>query len=89
MPKIGELTFSETSRFAMDAHMIRWFDHYLKGDDNRVEREPTVRYYVMGAVGETGAPGQRVKRTAADWPLPIEPAESLYFGDGGQLSGGA
>lgn len=85
VPKIGEMTFPENSRFAMDAHMIRWFDHFLKGVDNGVEREPTVRYYVMGAVGESGAPGNEW-RTAADWPLPIEPAESLYFGDGGQLS---
>ena len=47
--------------------MVRWFDHYLKGDDNGVESEPAVRYYVMGAVGEEGAPGN-VWRTAADFP---------------------
>ena len=44
--------------------MIRWFDHYLKGIDNGVDRDPTVRYYVMGAVGEKDAPGN-VWRTAA------------------------
>ncbi|HYH64501.1 MAG TPA: CocE/NonD family hydrolase, partial [Urbifossiella sp.] len=31
-------------------------------------RDPTVRYYVMGAVGESGAPGNEW-RTAPDWPV--------------------
>jgi putative CocE/NonD family hydrolase len=55
----------------MDAHMLKWFDHYLKGADNGVEREPTVRYYVMGAIGEAGAPGN-IWRTANDWPVPAK-----------------
>ena len=65
-------------------HMIRWFDHYLKGEDNGVEREPTVRYYVMGAVGEAGAPGNDW-RTAADWP-PAAKTAPLYFGETGTLT---
>jgi putative CocE/NonD family hydrolase len=58
--------------------MVRWFDHYLKGIDNGVEREPTVRYYVMGAVGEaeTNAPGNEW-RTAADWPVPAR--QTAYY----------
>ncbi|SIO61583.1 hypothetical protein SAMN05444166_6796 [Singulisphaera sp. GP187] len=82
--KVGELTYPENARFAMDAHMIRWFDHYLKGVDNGVEREPTVRYYVMGAVGEEAAPGNEW-RTATDWPLPVDEA-SLYLQEGGKLT---
>jgi predicted acyl esterase len=81
---IGELTYPENSRFAKDAHMIRWFDHYLKGIDNGVEREPTVRYYVMGALGEAGAPGNEW-RTAADWPVPAR-AEAYYLREQGALS---
>ena len=56
--------------------MIRWFDHYLKGMDTGVDREPVVRYYVMGAVGEEGAPGNQW-RTAKDWPVPAR--ETAYF----------
>lgn len=67
--KIGELTFPDNARFDMTGHMIRWFDHYLKGADNGVEREPAVRYYVMGATGEPDAPGNEW-RTADDWPTP-------------------
>lgn len=64
----GELTYPENAKFPLDDHMIRWFDHYLKGLDNGVERDPTVRYYVMGAVGDADAPGNEW-RTATDWPI--------------------
>lgn len=72
----GELTYPENARFPLDEHMIRWFDHYLKGIDNGVEHDPVVRYYVMGAVGENGAPGNEW-RTAQDWPLAAR--QTAYF----------
>ena len=60
--RIGELIYPENAKFAMEAHMIRWFDHYLKGADNGIERDAKVRYYVMGAVGEEGTPGNTWRR---------------------------
>jgi len=77
--QVGDLTYPDNARFDMDAHMIRWFDHYLKGVDNGVEREPAVRYYVMGANGEPGsrddAPGApgNTWREATDFPPKTEP----------------
>ncbi len=82
--KVGELTYPENAHFAQEAHMIRWFDHYLKGVDNGVEREPVVRYYTMGAVGEKDAPGNEW-RTAADWPVSARD-DSYYLREGGKLS---
>lgn len=82
--KAGELTFPENASFPMEAHMLRWFDHYLKGIDNGVEREPTVRYYVMGAVGEKDAPGN-VWRAVPDWPVPAK-TTPFYFRAGGRLA---
>ena len=82
--KVGDLTYPENARFAMEAHMIRWFDHYLKGVDNKVERDPTVRYYVMGAVDEKGAPGN-VWRTATDWPVAAK-SSPYYLHASGKLS---
>ncbi|HUY88975.1 MAG TPA: CocE/NonD family hydrolase [Pirellulales bacterium] len=82
--RTGELTYPENARFPMERHMLRWFDHYLKGVDNAVEREPTVRCYTMGAVGETGSPGNEW-RTADDWPIAAEPT-SYYLHAGGKLS---
>lgn len=82
--RVGELTFPENSRFAMMDHMILWFDHYLKGVDNGVDRDPAVRYYVMGAVGEPDAPGNRW-RTAGDWPVAARP-QAYYLQEGGRLT---
>ncbi|MDA1165078.1 MAG: CocE/NonD family hydrolase, partial [Planctomycetota bacterium] len=53
---IGELVYPENAAFDVPTHMVRWFDHYLKGKDNGAEKDPGVRYYVMGAVGEPDAP---------------------------------
>jgi len=74
--RIGELVYPENAQFDTQAHMLRWFDHHLKGVDNHIERDPAVRYYVMGAVGEPGAPGNEW-RTARDWPIPAR--ETAYY----------
>lgn len=81
--KVAELTYPENARFDAEKHLLRWFDHYLKGAASGIERDPAVRYYVMGAVGEEGAPGNEW-RTAADWPLKTAPT-SYYLHDGGGL----
>jgi len=75
--KVGELEYPENSIFPVRDVMVRWFDHYLKGVDNGVEKDPVVRYYVDGAVlGEKDAPGNQW-RTAADWPPPAR--ETAYY----------
>lgn len=81
--KIAEMVYPENAQFDTPSHMVRWFDHYLKGVNNGVEKEPPVRYYVMGAVGEPGAPGN-VWRTANDWPVPAQDT-AYYFHEGGKL----
>lgn len=80
----NKLTYPDNAKFAMTAHMVRWFDHYLKGVDNGVERDPKVRYYVMGALDEDGALGNEW-RTAPDWPPASEP-QAWYLQGGGALS---
>jgi hypothetical protein len=77
----NEMAYPENAKFPMDDHMIRWFDHYLKGVDNGVDRDPTVRYYVMGALGEKDAPGN-IWRTAADWPVPATNVPYYLHADG-------
>jgi hypothetical protein len=81
---VGELTYPENARFPLDAHLLRWFDHHLKGVDTGVDRDPAVRYYVMGAVGEPAAPGN-VWRTADDWPIKTT-ASPRYLRSDGELS---
>lgn len=82
--RVAELLFPENATFEREKHLIRWFDHYLKGIDNGVEKDPAVRYYVMGSVGEPNAPGN-LWRTAKDWPIPSSPT-SYYLQAEGKLS---
>jgi predicted acyl esterase len=82
--KVGDLAYPENARFDQEAHMVRWFDRYLKGAANGVEKDPVVRYYVMGAVGEKGAPGNQW-RTAPDWPVPA-PDTPYYLAGGASLT---
>jgi predicted acyl esterase len=63
---------------------IRWFDHWLKGADNGVEREPTVRYYLMGDFANPAAPGNRWREAEA-WPPASTPLR-LYLQPNGGLA---
>ena len=81
--KVGDLAFPDNAAWDVNAQLLRWFDHYLKGVDNGVEKDPAVRYYAMGATGEKGAPGN-VWRTASDWPIRAT-NESYYLHDKGEL----
>lgn len=81
--KVGDLTWPDNAVWPEEQHMVRWFSHYLKGEDNGVERDPAVRYYVMGAVNEAGAPGNEWRETS-DWP-PTADIRSLYLREDGRL----
>lgn len=74
--KVAEMNYPKNASVDLVSHMIRWFDHHLKGKDNGAEKDPKVRYYVMGAVEEKNAPGN-VWRTADDWPIPTQ--ETAYY----------
>jgi len=82
--KVGALVYPDNAAWPELDHMTRWFDHWLKGAANGVEKEPAVRYYVMGAAGEPDAPGNQW-REAADWPPASTPA-SFYLAEDGLLA---
>ncbi|MEX1228959.1 MAG: CocE/NonD family hydrolase [Planctomycetaceae bacterium] len=83
---VSELTYPENAAFAMEDHLIRWFDYHLKGIDNGVDKDPTVKYYVMGSVDEPTGPGN-VWRTADDWPVAAQ-LTPYYLKAEGNLSTG-
>jgi hypothetical protein len=82
--QVGQLTYPEDAAWPEIEHMVRWFDHWLKGIDTGVDKEPAVRYYVMGALGEPGAPGN-VWRSAEDFP-PEHKMQPLYLAGDGRLT---
>lgn len=56
----GGVTFPGNARFDWEAGVwLPWFDHWLKGNPTEVMEVPAVLYYLMGATGEPGAPGNR------------------------------
>jgi uncharacterized protein len=50
--------------------MLKWYDHWLKGLDTGVMREPPVKFWVMG---------ENKWRHADDWPLPQTQWTKLYL----------
>ncbi len=58
--KVGQLDFGPEAVNPMQQLMLRWYDYWLKGVANGVDREPRVRLFVMGA---------NRWRTADDWPV--------------------
>ena len=85
--RTGELVFPAHAAWPEHDHMVHWFDYWLKGVDNHITDDVPVRYYVMGATGETDAPGN-VWREAQDWPIPAQ-ATRLYFHADGRLAASA
>ena len=83
----NELTFPVNAKFDAESHIVRWFNYWLKGQDNQVDRDPAVQYYVMGAVGEPEAPGN-VWREASDWPINSTPTSYYLHLDKGLTTNG-
>lgn len=44
----GERSFGPAAAIDYDEVVLRWMDHYLRGINNGVDKEPAVRYFVMG-----------------------------------------
>ncbi len=66
-PLSGDLKYPADAADRGSGLRMRWFEHWLKGVDNGVTREPAVRYYVMGDTRDPKAPGNHW-RTASSWP---------------------
>jgi putative CocE/NonD family hydrolase len=88
----GDVDFGPES--VMDdynGYRLRWFDRWLKGIDNGVERETPVRIFVMG--GGSGCKDRNGRlahlgawRTEPDWPLPTTQYTPYYLHADGSLA---
>lgn len=82
--QVGQLTYPKEATWPEVEHMVRWFDFWLRGIPTGVDKEPAVRYFVMGAVGEDGAPGN-IWRSADDFP-PEHQLIPLFLARNGRLT---
>ncbi len=80
----GDLKYPAEAAKLDNELQMKWFDHWLKGDDNGVTALPAVRYYVMGDTMDPQAPGNQW-RTADNWP-PKSEATAYFLHEGGKLS---
>ncbi len=80
---MGALKYPANAKYDM-FKVVGWFQECLKGQDKGFKDDPRVRYYVMGAVDEEGAPGNEWRESDV-WPVPHTPTP-YYFHAGGKLS---
>ncbi|MGQ9426938.1 CocE/NonD family hydrolase [Gilvimarinus sp. F26214L] len=64
---------------------IRWFDYWLKGQDNGVMEEPPVRYFNMASARKGELSEGNGWRTAESWPPPHRPTR-FYLQPGEKLA---
>ncbi len=69
--------FGPQSRVATRDLQLRWFDHYLLGKDNGVDREPPVDIFVFG---------DNAWRKEAAWPLARARATKWYVSSNGHAA---
>ncbi len=87
----GEAQFTDDAAIDLTAFQLRWFDHFLKGVDNGVDREPPVRIYVMGGGDAHKTAEGRIYvgghwRDEQEWPLARTVYTPYYLRAGGVLS---
>jgi uncharacterized protein len=87
----GDAQFTPDAAIDLNAFELRWFEHWLKGIDNGVDREPPVRIYVMGSGDAHRTPEGRVFvgghwRDEQEWPLARAQLRAYYLHAGGVLS---
>jgi len=87
----GEAQFTDDAALDLEAFHLRWFDHWLKGVDNGVDREPPVRIYVMGGGDAHKTPEGRLFvgghwRDEREWPPARAMATPYYLHSNGTLS---
>ena len=59
--KFGDVDFGPSANRDLFDRQLRWYNHYLKGEDNGFDREPPVEIFYMGV---------NKWHYAQDWPLP-------------------
>jgi putative CocE/NonD family hydrolase len=87
----GEAEFGRDAAIDLEAFQLRWFDRWLKGVDNGVDREPPVRIFVMGGGDARRTPEGRIFvggrwREETEWPLSRARPTPYYLQAGGGLS---
>ena len=87
----GDAEFGPEAALDFNAFRLRWFERWLKGFDNGVEREAPVRIFVMGGSDAHKTPEGRTFvgghwRDEREWPLARTRITPYYLHADGSLS---
>lgn len=75
--KFGEVDFGETANLTHPPRELRWYNRYLKGEQNGVDQESPVEIFYMGANKWKGH---------EDWPIPGTQFKPLYLNSEGNAN---
>lgn len=75
--KLGAFDYGAEAIIDWDGYVCRWFDHWLKGQQNGVMSDAPVHVFVMG---------HNRWRAEQDWPLPQTQWTKYYLHSGGQAN---
>lgn len=75
--KFGEVDFGPTAMRSLFDRELQWYNHYLKGEDNGIDREPPVEIFYMGV--------NRWQKEK-DWPIPGTRYTPYYLSSGGKAN---
>lgn len=75
--KIGEVDFGARALIDLRAYELRWFDAWLKNQDDGITREPAARIFVMG---------KNEWRDENDFPLARTQYTNFYFHSSGNAN---
>jgi uncharacterized protein len=78
--KFGDVDFGPQAMRVQFDRELRWFEHYLKGAENGIDREPPIEIFYMGL---------NRWQHEADWPIPGTRFTPYYLSSGGKANGGA
>lgn len=75
--RLGEVDFGPQSLIDLQGVQLRWFDYFLKGEDNGIVHEPPVSLFVMGI---------NKWRQEREWPLARATYTKYYLHSGGHAN---
>lgn len=75
--ELGVFDFGKEALLDLQEYELRWFDHWLKRYENRIEFEPKVLLFIMG---------ENVWRGESDWPIPRTQYRNFYLHSDGHAN---
>jgi len=75
--RVGAFDFGPDASLDVDGLQIRWFDHWLKGKQNAIDKDPPVRIFVMG---------DNTWRDEQHWPLQRAEKKILFVTSDGHAN---